>query len=132
MSDKSIAILGALLAGAGVALGAYGAHGLEGQLRRLGHESNLAQRLAWFDTAVRYQLYHALALVVLAALPEHLAAGRRATGWLLVAGVALFCGSLFAMTFLGDAWKRLGAVTPLGGLAFIAGWAALAIGIWRR
>lgn len=133
MAVKWIAIAGALFAAAGVGLGAFGAHGLDDQLRRLGHEASLSKRLAWFDTAVQYQLYHALGMLVVAAL----AAGQ-ATGWhrtaagLFVAGIALFSGSLYAMTFLGDAWKRLGMITPLGGLAFIVGWVLVAVAVWRK
>jgi uncharacterized membrane protein YgdD (TMEM256/DUF423 family) len=127
-----IALVGALLAAAGVALGAFGAHGLEKQLQQLGREANLGQRTEWFDAAVRYHLYHALALVVTAAL-----AGKLPASWLtaaaasLIAGIALFSGSLYTMTFASDAWRKLGAVTPLGGVAFIAGWLCLAVAAWR-
>ena len=76
MSPKTMAILGALLAAAGVGLGAYGAHGLEGALRSAGYEADLLKRLAWFETGVRYQLYHALALVTLAALATSVQSGE--------------------------------------------------------
>jgi uncharacterized membrane protein YgdD (TMEM256/DUF423 family) len=128
-----MAIVGALLAAAGVALGAFGAHGLEEYLRQLGREESLAKRIGWFDTAVRYQLYHALGIIMVAAL----AAGQpnswhRASAALFIVGIALFSGSLYAMTFAGDAWRKLGMITPLGGLAFILGWLALAAAVWRR
>jgi uncharacterized membrane protein YgdD (TMEM256/DUF423 family) len=132
MSTKWIAIAGALLAAAGVALGAFGSHGLERQLQTLGRETNLAQRMGWFETGVRYHMYHALALVALAAL-----AGRATSPWHQAAaaafclGVALFSGSLYALTFASDAWRKLGAITPLGGLAFLVGWACVAIASWR-
>ena len=130
---KWIPIAGCLLAAAGVALGAFGAHGLEDFIRRLGHQESLAKRMAWFDTAVRYQLYHALGLILIAALATGLpSAGERAAAGLFITGIALFSGSLFAMTFAGDAWRKLGMVTPLGGLAFIIGWLLLAIALWRR
>jgi uncharacterized membrane protein YgdD (TMEM256/DUF423 family) len=133
MTGKWMAIVGALLAAAGVGLGAFGAHGLEDQLRKLGHEANLDKRLAWFDTAVRYQLYHALGMVVIAAMAAGQASGLyRAAAGLFVAGIALFSGSLYAMTFAGDAWKKLGMVTPLGGLAFIVGWMLVAAAAWRQ
>jgi uncharacterized membrane protein YgdD (TMEM256/DUF423 family) len=133
MTGKWMAIVGALLAAAGVGLGAFGAHGLEDQLRKLGHEANLDKRLAWFDTAVRYQLYHALGMVVIAALTAGQASRLyRAAAGLFVVGIALFSGSLFAMTFAGDAWKKLGMVTPLGGLAFIVGWILVAIAAAKR
>jgi uncharacterized membrane protein YgdD (TMEM256/DUF423 family) len=133
MAGKWIAVVGALLAAAGVGLGAFGAHGLEDQLRQLGHESNLTKRLAWFDTAVRYQLYHALAMVAVAALAAGQVSGlyRTAAG-LFVLGIALFSGSLYAMTFAGDAWRKLGMVTPLGGLAFIVGWILVAVAVAKR
>src|SRR5688500_12748460 len=93
MTDKWIAIVGALVAAAGVGLGAFGAHGLEEYLRQLGREESLAKRIAWFDTAVRYQNYHSLGMIVIAAL----AAGQpsswhRASAILFIVGVALFSG----------------------------------------
>jgi uncharacterized membrane protein YgdD (TMEM256/DUF423 family) len=133
MAEKWIAVTGALLAAAGVGLGAFGAHGLEDQLRQLGHEASLTKRLAWFDTAVRYQLYHAMGMIVIATLSTGGASGwHRAAAWLFVVGIVLFSGSLYAMTFAGDAWRKLGMVTPLGGLAFIAGWILLAVAVWRK
>jgi uncharacterized membrane protein YgdD (TMEM256/DUF423 family) len=121
-----IGIVGALLAATGVALGAFGAHGLDGALRSAGFEDSLAKRVGWFDTAVKYQLYHALAMVTLAALAAGQSSGwHRAAAWLFIAGILLFSGSLYAMTFGPDAWRKLGMITPLGGLAFIAGWLAL-------
>lgn len=132
MSMKWIAVAGALLAAAGVALGAFGSHGLERQLQSLGREANLAQRMGWFETGVRYHMYHALALVAVAAL-----AGRATSPWHQAAamafclGVTLFSGSLYAMTFASDAWRKLGAITPLGGLAFLVGWACVAVASWR-
>jgi uncharacterized membrane protein YgdD (TMEM256/DUF423 family) len=133
MGVKWIAITGALLAAAGVGLGAFGAHGLEEYLRQLGREESLAKRIGWFDTAVRYQLYHALGMIVVAAL----AAGQpsswhRVSAALFIAGIALFSGSLYTMTFAGDAWRKLGMIAPLGGLAFILGWLTLAAAVWRR
>jgi uncharacterized membrane protein YgdD (TMEM256/DUF423 family) len=133
MSAKWILIAGALLAAAGVALGAFGAHGLEGRLQQLGRGSNVAQRLAWFETGVRYHMYHALALVALAAL-----AGRASHGGLSLAatafivGIVLFSGSLYMMTIGPDIWRKLGMVTPFGGLAFLVGWMALAVSAWRQ
>jgi len=101
----------------GVALGAFGAHGLR---TRLGPEM-----LAVFETGVRYQMYHALALLVLGALAPGIA-GRLATaaGWSFTAGIVLFSGSLYLLA-LTDV-RILGAITPLGGVAFLIGWACLA------
>jgi uncharacterized membrane protein YgdD (TMEM256/DUF423 family) len=110
--------LGAILGGLGVALGAFGAHGLRALVT--------PDRLAVFETGVRYHLVHALAILA-AAGAAHLAPDARAprlAGALFAAGVVLFSGSLYALVGTGvTAW---GAVTPLGGLAFIAGWIALA------
>jgi uncharacterized membrane protein YgdD (TMEM256/DUF423 family) len=129
---KWIGIAGALLAAIGVALGAFGAHGLENALRNLGQEEFLSKRAVWFDTAVRYQIYHSLALIALAALSMSDATSwHRIAAWLFIAGILLFSGSLYAMTFGPDEWRKLGMITPLGGLAFIAGWIAMAIAIWR-
>ena len=128
-----IAVVGAVLAAAGVAKGAFGAHGLDTYLEKLGYAADIEKRMEWFDTAVRYQLYHALGMVVVAAL-----AGRVASGWATAAavafliGIALFSGSLFVMTFTGEAWRKLGMVAPAGGLAFILGWLFVATAAWRR
>lgn len=113
------AILGAL----GVILGAFGAHGLQARL----DDPHLLQ--VW-ETASRYHLIHALALLGVAAHP-----GRPwLAGWLFVGGIAIFCGSLYLMPLLtlllGGSWRWLGAITPIGGVAFIAGWIALAA--WSR
>ena len=105
--------IGAALGALGVLLGAFGAHGLESRV------ADPAQ-LAWWETAARYHLVHAVALLGVAAHP----AKPRAAGWLFVAGIAIFSGSLYTMGLTGIRW--LGAITPIGGLCFIAGWIALA------
>ena len=131
--NRHTLILGALLAAAGVGLGAYAAHGLEDRLVALGHEAELPKRLAWFETGVKYQLYHALGLIVVASLPHSYGAhshGARSRGASIafLLGILLFSGSLYAMTFLSADWKKLGAVVPLGGLSFILGWILVAYG----
>jgi uncharacterized membrane protein YgdD (TMEM256/DUF423 family) len=132
MNPKLIAIVGALLAAVGVGLGAFGAHGLENFLRELGREADLAKRLAWFETGVNYQLYHALGLVAVASLVATVSGnGLRVAAVAFVFGVILFSGSLYGMTFLGEEWRKLGMITPLGGLAFIIGWIAVAMAAWR-
>jgi uncharacterized membrane protein YgdD (TMEM256/DUF423 family) len=112
--------LGALLGFLAVALGAFGAHALRSRVPPALVET--------FETGVRYQMYHALALLACAwALDRHTggAAGwAAAAAWLFLAGSVLFCGSLYVLTLSGARWW--GAVTPLGGLAFLAGWACLA------
>ena len=109
---------GALLGGAAVALGAFGAHGLKARVP--------ADLLAVFDTAARYHLIHALAIVAVAWASERFpGAPATAAGWLFLAGILLFSGSLYLMVLTGA--RALGAITPLGGLALIAGWVALAL-----
>ena len=109
--------LGAVSALVAVALGAFAAHGLKARLA--------PDLLAVFETGVRYQMYHALALLAAAwAVGKWPGNAASAGGWLFVAGTLLFSGSLYALSLGGPRW--LGPVTPLGGLAFLAGWACLA------
>ena len=103
-----------------VALGAFGAHGLQS---RLADAADGAKRLSWWQTAAHYQLMHALALAVVAFVVAR-APQARFAGYGFVIGSVLFSGSLYAMALGGPRW--LGAVTPLGGLGFLAGWAVLA------
>jgi uncharacterized membrane protein YgdD (TMEM256/DUF423 family) len=107
---RGLLLAGALLGAAGVALGAFGAHGLRARLD--------ARALEVWETAVRYHLVHAVALLALALSPY--AAQLRTAGWLFAAGIALFSGSLYALALGGP--RLLGPVTPLGGLALVAGW----------
>jgi uncharacterized membrane protein YgdD (TMEM256/DUF423 family) len=106
-----------------VALGAFAAHGLKARLA--------PEVLATFEVGVRYQMYHALALLAVAwactRWPGTLANGA---GWLFVAGTLVFSGSLYLLALTGEKW--LGAITPLGGLAFLAGWICLAAAAWPR
>jgi uncharacterized membrane protein YgdD (TMEM256/DUF423 family) len=115
--DKTFLFIGALMGGVGVAVGAFGAHGLRGRLT--------PEMLAIFETGVRYQLYHALAIVLVAAVMPRLD-GRAVVvaGWGFLTGIVIFSGSLYALALSGV--TTLGAVTPIGGLAFLIGWAALA------
>lgn len=115
--DRLFAALGALSAFVSVAAGAFGAHALRA---RLGTEL-----LATFETGARYQMYHALALFGVAWLTTRTSAPQAVwAGWLFVLGTVVFSGSLYALSLSGQRW--LGAVTPLGGLAFLAGWICLA------
>ena len=110
--------IGAVLGFLGVGLGAFGAHGLKDRLDTLG-------TAATYQTAVQYHLGHALALVTLGALAPRLGSGMSAfVGGMFLAGVLVFSGSLYVLSLTGIKW--LGAVTPIGGLAFLAGWLALA------
>lgn len=112
--------IGALNAALAVAAGAFGAHGLRERLE--------PRALEIFETAARYQMYHALA-IILAGLLAARVPGATTAGWLFLAGIAIFSGSLYALS-LTDV-KVLGAITPLGGVAFLAGWLWLAYSAWR-
>ena len=113
---------GAALCGLGVVLGAFGAHGLRARVT--------PDMLAVFETGVRYHLIHALGLLAVAwAASRWPAAWVSAAGWLFVAGIVIFSGSLYLLVMTGTRW--LGAVTPIGGLCLIAGWAVLTVGALR-
>ena len=118
-----MAALGATLAGLAVAAGAFGAHGLRARLE--------PGDLQVFETAARYQMYHGLALIGAAWVadrwPSRLAT---AAAWCFFAGVALFSGSLYALSLSGV--RALGAITPIGGVCFLAGWACLALAAGRE
>jgi len=115
--------LGSFAAGLAVAAGAFGSHLLKGMLD--------APMLAVFETAVRYHMYHALALCVIgwAGRQEH-AKYCSAVGWCFVFGIVLFSGSLYVMALTGSRW--LGALTPVGGTAFLVGWCLLARHAWQE
>jgi uncharacterized membrane protein YgdD (TMEM256/DUF423 family) len=116
--DRLFFALGAASALVGVAAGAFGAHVLRGRLT--------PEMLDVFETAVRYQLFHALALLAAAwAVTRWPGTATAAAGWLFAGGTILFSGSLYALSLTGARW--LGPITPLGGLAFLSGWACL---IW--
>ena len=120
--DRLFFLIGAASAFVGVAAGAFGAHGLKDRLS--------PDMLAIFEVGVRYQMYHAFALIA-AAWAQARWPGSLATasGWLFVAGTIIFSGSLYLLSLTGQRW--LGAVTPVGGLAFLAGWLCLAGACWR-
>ena len=122
--DRIFFALGALSGAMAVALGAFGAHGLKTRLP--------VDLLATFETGVRYQMYHALALLAVAWAVTRWSGSNlpAAAGWLFVAGTVLFSFSLYALALTGQRW--LGAITPLGGVAFVAGWVCLALAAWRR
>ena len=113
---------GAVMGGVAVLLGAFGAHALKARVS--------PDLLVVFETGVRYQMYHALALLAVG-----LAASRwpgpwlQASGWLFTAGILIFSGSLYLL--VGTGIRALGAVTPIGGLCFLAGWTTLAIAALR-
>jgi len=109
---RLVTVLAALSGALAVAAGAFAAHGASGQAAE------------WLKTGGQYQLIHAVAALVA------LRMGERVSPWLFVAGGALFAGTLYAMAFGGPRW--FGAITPIGGVALIAGWVCLAVGAWRR
>ena len=119
---RVLLLLTALFGFTGVGLGAFAAHGLQGQLS--------AEYLAVFHTAVHYQMLHALALLALAGLWQRLG-GRLlvAAGLCFCAGILLFSGSLYALTLTGI--RALGMITPVGGLTLLAGWWCLGLAAWR-
>lgn len=115
--------IGAIAALVGVAAGAFGAHGLKSRLD--------PDMLAVFETGVRYQMYHAFALLAVAWTTTRWP-GRAVTasGWCFVAGILIFSGSLYVLSLAGVRW--MGAITPLGGVAFLLGWLLLAWGVSRK
>ena len=115
--DKTFLLLGAIAAFLAVTLGAFGAHGLRGRLS--------PEMMAVFQTGVQYHMYHALALILVAGIMGRMSGWLvQAAGWCFVAGIVLFSGSLYLLAVTGV--TVLGAITPIGGVAFLAGWALLA------
>ena len=122
--DKLFVIFGSALMMLGVGAGAFGAHGLSSYFERF---PNLE---ATFETAVRYHIYHALALIAAAWLADKWPISLTTwAGYLFLAGIIFFSGSLYLLVFTRQSW--LGAITPIGGVAFIAGWGCLLLAAWR-
>ena len=120
--DRTFLALGAISAAISVAAGAFGAHALRARLS--------PDLLAIFETGARYEMYHAIGLALAAwAAARFPGAAPAWAGWLFVLGTVLFSGSLYALALSGV--RALGAVTPFGGVAFIAGWIALAVAALR-
>jgi uncharacterized membrane protein YgdD (TMEM256/DUF423 family) len=115
--DKTFLLLGAVAAFLAVTLGAFGAHGLRARLS--------PEMMAVFQTGVQYHMYHALAIILVGGIMGHLSGWLiQSAGWCFVAGIVLFSGSLYLLAMTGV--TILGAITPIGGLCFLAGWACLA------
>jgi uncharacterized membrane protein YgdD (TMEM256/DUF423 family) len=120
--SRTFLTLGCVLALLAVAAGAFGAHALRARLAE--------DMLAIFETAARYQMYHALALLAVGWVAHQWPSGYvSAAGWLFLAGIVVFSGSLYILSLSGVRW--LGAITPIGGVAFLVGWALLAVAAWR-
>ncbi len=127
MAERSLSqrflVLGAVFAGLAVAAGAFGAHALKKILDE--------HSLQVFDTATRYQMYHAFGLCIVAwAIDRYPGQRLEQTGWLFTLGILLFSGSLYVVSLAGVRW--MGAITPIGGAAFLAGWLLLGWRIWNR
>lgn len=125
---RALLLAGCAAGGLAVILGAFGAHALKSRLPDTA--------LATFDTGVRYQMFHALALLLVAAMADRLGGSLALTaGWLFATGIVLFSGSLYllsARSLLGiESWRWLGPITPLGGMCYIAGWVILAVAAFR-
>lgn len=121
-AGRLFAAIGAWSGFVAVAAGAFGAHALKARLA--------PDLLAVFETAVRYQMFHVIGLFAAAWLVARGASGAAAAGWCFVAGTLLFSGSLYALAVTGV--RGLGAITPVGGVLFLAGWLALAWAAWRQ
>jgi len=120
--DRTFVGIGAVLALLGVALGAFGAHALQTRIP--------PERLNTYEVAVRYQMYHALALVAVGWATTRWQSGAITTaGWLFVAGTLIFSGAVYTLALGGPRW--MGAIAPIGGMSLMAGWALLAWGVLR-
>lgn len=123
MTNQRIVLSGAVFMALGVLLGAFGAHALKSQLS--------PEMLQVYKTGVEYQFYHALGLLLIGLIGFRMdSKWLRWSGILLIAGILLFSGSLYALSISGI--KMLGAITPVGGLSFVAGWVCLAVGIVKH
>jgi uncharacterized membrane protein YgdD (TMEM256/DUF423 family) len=124
MNARGCLIAAAAALAAGVAIGAFGAHAVRARLD--------PAAFAVYQTAVNYHFWHALGLLGVGALMLHWPANRR-LAWvagLLLAGLLLFCGSIYALALTG--WSWLGAIAPIGGAAFVAAWLLLACVVWNE
>jgi len=124
MNQQTSLFWGAVMGGAAVAIGAFGAHALKPVLVAAGREDI-------FELAVRYQFYHALALLIAGLLAKHIPSRQlNLSSFFFLIGILIFSGSLYVLCLTGVTW--LGAVTPFGGISFLAGWVLLAVGIGKH
>lgn len=121
MTAKTVLIIASILGGLSVAIGAFGAHGLATTLQANG-------RIETFETAVKYQFYHTLALFLLGLLmTNYTHAQFNLAAYAFIIGIVIFSGSLYTLSLTNMTW--LGAITPIGGLALILAWVFLALGV---
>lgn len=122
--QKRILVTAAICGALAVLIGAFGAHGLADYLQSRGLDAEtIARRSDQFDVGARYHLVHAVVLLVIAVVPFGSNRVRRAAAWMMLLGILFFSGSLYLLVALNKPW--LGAVTPIGGLLWIAGWVSL-------
>lgn len=122
MTGRGFLAAGAFIGAAAVAAGAFGAHALRSRLT--------PDRLDIYETAARYQMYHALALLAVGLLAGRAATGfTEMAGWLFLGGTLVFCGTLYLLAFGAPRW--VGAITPIGGLCFILGWLSFGVAALR-
>lgn len=121
--QKFFLMMGSIAMALAVMLGAFGAHGLKSKLTE--------EMLTIFETGVAYHFYHAIGLLVLGIAAHYLSdsAYLKWSGWLMLGGILIFSGSLYILSISGVRW--LGAITPIGGLCFIASWVLFAIAVWK-
>ncbi len=120
-------VLAGIMGASGVAIGAFGAHGLETVLQNQAMDApTIAKRLGQFDVGVRYQMYHAIAMLALASLSTDMLPKRGIVAGLWLFGTLLFSGSLYGLVLTNTTW--LGAITPIGGTAWIVAW--ILLGVW--
>ena len=121
--QKLFLTLGSIAMALAVALGAFGAHGLKSKLTQ--------EMLDIFETGVQYHIYHAVGLLIIGILANYIPESSmlKWSGWLMLSGILIFSGSLYVLSISGLRW--LGAITPIGGLCFIASWILLATAVWK-
>ena len=119
---KQLIITGVICAFIGVGLGAFAAHGLKQHLSEY-------ERAIW-QTAVDYQMYHALGLILIGLLAHNLSINLQFAGWIMFTGILLFSGSLYTLSLTGI--KALGMITPIGGLCFLIAWSWVAIAVFKK
>lgn len=122
--QKLFLLAGSIAMALAVALGAFGAHGLKNMLTD--------EMLDIFDTGIKYHFYHAVGLLVIGLVAQYMSESLllQWSGWMMIAGILVFSGSLYILSIAGIRW--MGAITPIGGLCFIISWILLALAVWKN